>query len=86
MLSLSKTFNTLSPAFCTGHVLVDPVLCTQRYFTPRPKTGLQARECGAGKINPDSDLFGALAIFGEHRADVLEFVNILLGLTIKQDD
>ncbi len=28
------------------YCLVDAVLCTQRYFTPRPKTRLQARECG----------------------------------------
>ncbi len=44
------------------HCLVDPALCTQRYFTPRLKTGLQARECGAGKIDPSSDPFCALAV------------------------
>ncbi len=67
------------------YCLVDPTLCTQRYFTPRPKTGLQARECGTSKINPASYLFGALAVCDEHRAEVLEFVHILQGLTLKQD-
>ncbi len=51
--------------------MVDPALCAQRYFTPRPKTGLQARECGASKINPASDLLGALAVCDEHRDEVL---------------
>ncbi len=57
----------------------------QRYFTLRPKTGLQARECGTSEINPASYLLGALAVCNEQRAEVLEFVNILQGLTIKQD-
>ncbi len=36
-------------------------------------------------VNPASDLLGALAACDEHLAEVLEFVNILQGLTIKQD-
>ncbi len=46
-----------------------------------PKAGLQARECGASKTNPASDLLGALAICDKHGAGVIEFVNILRGLT-----
>ncbi len=64
---------------------VGPALFTQRYFTLRPKTGLQVRECGTGKINPASYLIGALAVCDELRAEVLEFLNTLQGLTIKQD-
>ncbi len=52
---------------------------------PRPKAGLQVRECGTSKINPASDLLGALVVFDEHQAEVLEFVNIHQGLTIKED-
>ncbi len=37
------------------------------------------------KINPASHLLGALVVCDEQRAEVLEFVNILQGLTIKQD-
>ncbi len=37
------------------------------------------------KINPASYLLGALAVCDEHRAEVLEFVNIHQGLTINQD-
>ncbi len=55
----------------------DPALCTQRYFTPRPKAGFQAKECGTSKINPASDLTGALAVCDDRRAAVLEFFNIL---------
>ncbi len=42
-------------------------------------------ECGTGKINPVSDLLGALAVCDEHRAQVIEFVNIIQGLAIKRD-
>ncbi len=59
------------------YCLVDPALCTQLYFTPR--------ECGTSKINPASDLLGVLAVCHEHRIEVLEFVNILQWLTMKQD-
>ncbi len=45
-----------------------PVVCTQRYCTPRLRTGLQARECGTGKINPASDLLGAQTGCNEHQA------------------
>ncbi len=31
--------------------LVDSALCTQQYITPRPKTELQARDCGGVAIN-----------------------------------
>ncbi len=41
------------------HFPVGPALCTQRYFTPQTNT----KECETGKINPASDLFGALAVF-----------------------
>ncbi len=61
---------------------VDPALCTQRYFTPRPKTGLQARECEPSKFKPVSDLFGALAVCDENRTEVFELVNILQGFNI----
>ncbi len=67
------------------YCLVDPALCTHRYLTPRPKTGLQARECGTSKINPASDFLGAPTVYDKHQAEVLEFVSILQGLTIKQD-
>ncbi len=67
------------------YFLVDPALCTQRYFRPRSKTGWQARECETSKINSASDFLGALAVCDEHRAGVLEFVNILQELTIKPD-
>ncbi len=53
-------------------------------YVPRPKTGLRAREFGTSKINPSSDLLGALAVYDEHRAELLEFVNTLPLLTIKQ--
>ncbi len=43
------------------------------------------RECRPSKINPASDLPSALAVCSEHRAEVLEFVNIFQGLTIRQD-
>ncbi len=46
---------------------------------------MQAIECGTSKINSASDLLGALAVCDEHRAEVLEFVDLPLGLTIKQD-
>ncbi len=46
---------------------------------------MQARECGMSKINPASDLLGALAVCDEHRAEIPEFVHIIQGLTIKQD-
>ncbi len=29
-----------------------PCLCAKQYLTPRPKAGLQTKECGARKINP----------------------------------
>ncbi len=37
------------------------------------------------KINPASDLIGAQAVCYEHRTEVLELVNNLQRLTIKQD-
>ncbi len=49
------------------------------------KERMQATKCGTSKINPASYLLGALAVCDEHRAELLEFVNILQGLTIKQD-
>ncbi len=33
-----------------------------------------------------SDLLGALGVCDEHRFEVLEFINILQGLIIKQDN
>ncbi len=71
----------------TGNVsdLVDHALCTQRYFKPRPKAGLQVRECGTSKIYPAYDVPNALAVCDDHRAEVLQFFHILQGLTIKQD-
>ncbi len=36
-------------------------------------------------INHASGLLGALAVCDKYQAEVLEFVNILQGLTIKQD-
>ncbi len=44
--------------------------------------GLQARECGACN-NPVSDLFDALAVQFESRAQMLDLANILRGLNIK---
>ncbi len=41
------------------HCPVDPALCTQQYFTPQTNP----KECKTGKINPASNLFGALAVF-----------------------
>ncbi len=38
-------------------------------FRPRPKTGLKAGECGTYKVCPASDIFGALAVCDEHRAE-----------------
>ncbi len=35
--------------------------------------------------NPVSNLFRALAVYGEHLADVLELVNILRGLAIEHN-
>ncbi len=46
---------------------------------------LQARECQTDRISTVSDIFSALAICDEHRSEVLEFVKILQGLTIKQE-
>ncbi len=63
------------------HCLADPALCTHRYFTSEPKTRLQSKECVSGKINPASDIFGALAVCDLHRTEVLELVNILQELT-----
>ncbi len=46
--------NSYCPSFSTveqnrsHHCLVDPTLCTQRYFTLRTKTGLETRECRSG--------------------------------------
>ncbi len=57
--------------------MVDLVLCEQRYFTPRPKAGLQAREYGTDKINRTTDLFSGLAVCDEHLAEKLELINIL---------
>ncbi len=36
-----------------------------------------------GKIYPDSDLLGTLAVCDEYQAEVLEFVKIRRGITIK---
>ncbi len=71
--------------YWANYCLVDPALCTPRYFTPPPKTGLQARECGTRKINPVSYLLAALAVCEDYRTEVLKFDHILQGLTIKQD-
>ncbi len=49
---------------------------------PKQQQQLQAKEYGTVKIKSASNLFGALAVSDKHRA---EFVNILQGLTIKQD-
>ncbi len=38
-----------------------------------------------GKLNPASDLFDVLHVCDEYRTEVLEFVNILQDLTVKQD-
>ncbi len=65
------------------HGPAHPVLFTQRYIASLPKTGLRARKCKARQTNPASNLFGTLAVYGEHLADVLEFVNILRGLAIE---
>ncbi len=43
------------------------------------------KKCGTSKINPASDLFGALAVCDDNRAEVFEFVNILQWLALKQD-
>ncbi len=51
---------------------VDPVLCAQRYFTPRPKIGLQAREWRVGKINPAPNLAGVLAVCDEHQTEDID--------------
>ncbi len=59
-----------------------PDLCTQRYFTLQPRT----RECGTGKINSASDIFGALAVCDENRMELFELVNILQWRTITQND
>ncbi len=67
------------------HCLEHPTLCMRQYFRSRPKTRLLTRKCGTGKINPVSDLFGSLAVGDEYRAEVLEFVNTLQGLTIRHD-
>ncbi len=37
------------------------------------------------KISPVSDLFGAWDVRDEHRAEIIEHVNILQLLTISQD-
>ncbi len=50
----------------------------------RLMTRLQVGACGTGKVYPDSNLFGALAVCDEHRIEVLEVVNIFQWLTIKQ--
>ncbi len=68
MLSLPKTSNIPTVEQNRAHYfLLDSAQCKPRYFTPRPKTGLQARECGTLKINPASDLLGVLADCEEHR-------------------
>ncbi len=43
-----------------------------------------AKDRIAGEIIPASDLLSALAVYDKHRAEVLEFFNILQGLNIKQ--
>ncbi len=57
--------------------MVDANLCLQQYLTLRPRTGLQTREHGTGKITPDSDIVSAQAAWDEHRTAVFELVNIL---------
>ncbi len=61
------------------YCLVDAAICTAR-----PKIGSQVRECGTNKINAASDFIRVLAVCYEHRVEVLEFVNIPQGHTIKQ--
>ncbi len=46
---------------------------------------MQARQCRTSKINASSDLLSVLSVCDKHRADVLEFFNILQGLIIKHD-
>ncbi len=46
----------------THYCLVDPGFFTQRYFTPRPKVELQARECGTNNVSPAFYLFGVVAV------------------------
>ncbi len=86
-MSLSGNFFFAPPNLCASRVEcvgcchcqrpINPAPCEQRYFRPQLKTGLRARECGTSKIKPASDLFGVLAVCDEHRAEVLEFANIL---------
>ncbi len=66
--------------------LVDPVFSAQRYLTPRPKTGLQAREFATGKIISALHHVGALAVCDTHRAEVLEFVSLFQGLATTGPD
>ncbi len=49
------------------------------------QTGFQARECGTSTINPVPYLLVSLVVCDEHRIEVLGFVNILQGLTIKDE-
>ncbi len=63
----------------SNHFPIDTALCTQWYFTARPKTRLQTGECEASKINPIPNLFSALALCKEHRTNVIERLNILNG-------
>ncbi len=69
------------------HCLEDPAHCAQRYFTPRPKTVLQAREYRKDKIDPTSDLFGALSVCKEHGVDVYfcSAIKVLLPQTSVSD-
>ncbi len=86
MHPLSKTASILSSDTRTGHVshhcLVDPAFIRNDISR---RTELQTRECGTGKIDPGSDLLSVLAASNENKTDVLELVNILQWLIIKQD-
>ncbi len=68
-LLLADPASILSSSARTSHVshhyLVGPVLSTQRYFTPRPKTGLLEKACGNCNVYPAPDFFGALAVYDE---------------------
>ncbi len=55
------------------------------YFTPRPNAELQVRQCGTGKVNPASVLFGVLAVCDENRTEVLKHANFLQWLTVKKE-
>ncbi len=54
----------------------DPTLCTQR-----PRSGLQTRECEAGKVNPAPDSFGSLIVCNGRPTEVLKHFKFFKGST-----